>query len=97
MLPSDSTAWPPASETKRYSRIAINSTWYGGDPQALSALYGGNVPTAGPSQKNLVSRVYDWLWGQSDPTQLDDKVHVPVAQDIAQMERFLRFVRVDKP
>ena len=91
MLPSDSTAWPPASETKRYSRIAINSTWYGGDPQALSALYGGNVPTAGPSQKNLVSRVYDWLWGQSDPTQLDDKVHVPVAQDIAQMSADLLF------
>jgi len=72
------------------------SAWYGGDPQELTRLYGGDVPVNGRSQKNMLSRVYDWLWGQVDPAQLDDKVHLPVAQDIAQMSADLLFAEAPR-
>jgi len=90
-LPADNSSFPPAEQTDRYSRMATNSIWYGGDPARLTSLYGGDINVSHRSQKNIISRVFDWFWGQSDPTQLDDKVHLPVAQDIAQMSAELLF------
>lgn len=89
-LPADNSAWPPANQTRRYSQMRTNSTWYGGDPVELRALYGGEVvPTR--KRQSLAARAYDWFWGQADPSAPDDKIHVPVAQDIAQMSSELLF------
>lgn len=86
-LPDNKTAWPPADHTGRYSRIASSSVWYGGDPAALSAFYaGGNSrATVVSGVKHAVSRFFGWFWSKEDPTAPDDKIHVPLAQDIATM------------
>ena len=93
-LPENKSAWPPAEHTERYSRMATNSTWYGGDPAHLAAMYGGNVGARTEVQNGLkyaISRVFGWFWGKTDPTAPDDKLHVPVAQDIATMSADLLF------
>lgn len=86
-LPENRTAWPPAEDTSRYSRMRVTSTWYGGDPAQLEDLYQGSGKSAGYSSplKAAISRVFAWFWSKSDPTAPDDKVHVPLAQDIATM------------
>lgn len=84
-LPENNTAWPPAEHTGRYSRMATSSVWYGGDPAELSAFYAGGSPRAsvGVGVKHAISRIFGWFWSKEDPTAPDDKVHVPLAQDIA--------------
>lgn len=88
-LPDAKTAWPPASHTARYSRMGVNSIWYGGDPAALAGLYGGG--RAEVATRGWGDRVRDWFWGKSDPSALDDKIHVGVAQTIATMSSELLF------
>lgn len=86
-LPESNASWPPASETGRYGRMAVNSTWYGGDPAALEHLYagGGEGEKFRSGLRYQISRVAAWFWGTSDSTAPDDKVHLPLPQDIATM------------
>jgi len=92
-LPLGKMNWPPSHEARRYDRMHVSATWYAGDPRDLAALYGGDVPRTERTResKRLLNRVYDWYWGQNDPAELDDKMHLPVAQDIAQMSSELLF------
>lgn len=83
-LPAANSAWPPAAHTKRYSRLKALSTWYGGDPDALIALYGGNTTQATDSP-GIVQRVFSWFWSKNDATAPNEKMHVPLAADIATM------------
>lgn len=91
-LPAPNTSWPPAAEHNRYRRMAVNATWYAGDPERLAALYGGLVP-AGSTRKNrrFLGVLHDWFWGTTDENEPDDKVHVPVAQDVATLSADLLF------
>lgn len=89
-LPENNTSFPPKEHSSRYSRMKVNATWYGGDPTKLSALYGGNATGTGHSRRGI-SRVFDWFWGKQDLNQPDDKIHVPVAQDIATLSSELLF------
>lgn len=84
-LPESKAAWPPASETGRYSRMSVNSTWYAGDPAALATLYDDSASGAKHRSaiRYAVDTVRSWFWGASDKSQPDDKRHLPVAQDIA--------------
>ena len=84
-LPESKAAWPPASETGRYGRMAVNSTWYGGDPAALGTLYqsGSQGEKFRSGLRYQIARVAAWFWGTHDPNAPDDKVHLPVPQDIA--------------
>jgi hypothetical protein len=75
--------------------MRTNSTWYDGDPVQLRSLYAGEQ-TSTRKQGNLLTRAYDWFWGQSDPSAPDDKIHVPLAQDIAQMSSELLFAAPPK-
>lgn len=102
-LPAEKTAWPPAEHTARYDRMHVASTWYGGDPEKLRILYSGLNQTRGAELAMTRGRVagwlasaFGWLWGRIDPTQPDDKLHVPVAQDIATMSADLLFARSPK-
>ncbi|QYC54343.1 portal protein [Microbacterium phage Pickles13] len=92
-LPENKAAWPPASETGRYGRMAVNSVWYGGDPTALADLYQDG--SAGEKYRSgiryFVERIASWFWASSDPSAPDDKVHLPVAQDIATMSSEVLF------
>lgn len=89
-LPENNIPFPPKEHSSRYSRMKINATWYGGDPDKLSNIYGGNSSSSRPRRQG-VARVFDWFWGKTDDTQLDDKIHVPVAQDIATLSSELLF------
>jgi hypothetical protein len=65
--------------------MKTSSVWYGGDPAELAAFYAGGTSRAQfqSTVKHAISRVFGWFWSKSDPTAPDDKVHVPLAQDIA--------------
>jgi hypothetical protein len=61
--------------------------WYGGDPDRLTALYGGG--SAGPDPKpiqytdGLAGRIARWWWGSPPaPGEQRTKLHVPLAGDI---------------
>lgn len=92
-LPESKAAWPPASETGRYGRMAVNSTWYGGDPTALGNLYAGG--SGGEKFRSglryHIERIASWFWASTDENAPDDKVHLPVAQDIATMSSEVLF------
>lgn len=88
-LPESKTAWPPARHTSRYSRMGVCSVWYGGDPAALSGLYGGG--RAEVQTRGWGDRIRGWFWGKTDPTVPDDKIHVGVPQQIATMSSELLF------
>jgi hypothetical protein len=86
-LPGKNAAWPPAEHTERYTRMVTASTWYGGDPKQLATLYSGSSGSStgetSRAARNAMQRLFGWFWGRTDPTQPDDKVHVPLAQDLA--------------
>lgn len=92
-LPNNNAAWPPASETGRYGRMRVNSTWYGGDPTQLSALYatGSTGAQYRSGLKYAIERIASWFWASSDANAPDDKVHLPIAQDIATMSSEVLF------
>lgn len=92
-LPGSRAEWPPASETGRYGRMAVNSTWYGGDPAKLGELYEGGKAgeTFRSGLRYTISRVAAWFWGTVDESQPDDKVHLPVPQDIATLSSEVLF------
>lgn len=86
-LPDSGTAWPPAEHTGRYSRMQTSSVWYGGDPGKLAEHYAGGNASAeyNSSAKHAISRFFAWFWSRTDSTKPDEKVHVPLAQDLAAM------------
>lgn len=92
-LPDNKAAWPPASETGRYGRMAVNSTWYGGDPTMLADLYqnGSSGEKYRSGLRYQIERIASWFWASNDPSAPDDKVHLPIAQDIATMSSEVLF------
>jgi hypothetical protein len=70
--------------------------WYGGDPERLTALYGGGA--AGPQPKPVqytdgwAGRISRWWWG-TPPAEGEQrtKVHVPLAGDICAASADLLF------
>jgi hypothetical protein len=92
-LPENNIEWPPERETSAYDRMRVNATWYGGDPAKLGQLYGGTASTSSVSSplKHAISRWFGWFWAKYDATAPDDKIHVPIAQDIAQLSSELLF------
>lgn len=92
-LPENKSAWPPASETGRYGRMAVNSVWYGGDPTALANLYadGSTGEKHRSGMRYYIERIASWFWATQDPSAPDDKVHLPVPQDIATMSSEVLF------
>lgn len=101
-LPSDAKqAWPPRELQPVYDKIAIWSAWYSGDPDALSAVYGGttgaNIPFFGnDSGTGLRGRaraaIQRFFWGkQTTVTEQRTKLHIPMAGDIASASADLLF------
>ena len=83
-LPSNGTAWPPASA--HTEQVSEWSAWYSGDPATLGAYYGPRTAVVDrPSQfrGGVVGKVARWWWGT--PTaggEAPAKLHVPLAADI---------------
>lgn len=95
MLPDPNSPWPPPGLEKPYDDIQAWSAWWGGDPEVLSAVYGGARTTTEHSwtqRGGLVGALQRWFWGQPPrPGEQRTKLHVPVAAEIAQVSADLLF------
>lgn len=108
-LPADKTPWPPTRDISRYSKMRVASIWYEGNPENLANLYRGGVVETVPAgnQGGFLTSTYrlvhKWFWG-SPPVagEKDNKIHVPIAADIATLSSELLFaepptVKLDAP
>jgi A118 family predicted phage portal protein len=96
--------WPPPELSKSIlPNMGLWSAWYAGDPELLSAVYGGrtgNDPTQtgffasdhGGFKATMGRALQRWFWGE--PTRGPDrrlKLHVPIAADLCQASADLIF------
>lgn len=91
-LPDKNVAWPPAHLTRIGAKYAEWSAWYSNDTTALGEIYskgGGNTR----STASVVGLFDKYFWGKrnTDLTQPQSKLHVPVASDICQASADLLF------
>lgn len=105
-LPTGGGQWPPKALAPVTSQLTTWSAWYTGDPDQLSAIYGGNY-TYGPGSaagqfygsesgkgvRATVGRVLRrWFWGTQTPSgEQQGKLHLPAAGDIASVSAGLLF------
>lgn len=104
-LPDDgSIPWPPPHLAKPFAEMERLAAWWIGDPEELSAVYGGTTQTASTSEKSfdrpaqyrggVAGAVARWWWGQpTTPQQQRSKVHIPLASEIATASADLLFSR----
>ncbi len=99
-LPDSSVPWPPKDTERPRALYDAWGAWYSGDPDQLSAYYGGGgahsrlSPTPRPSQYRggVIGTVARWFWGSPpDPNQLPNRLHVPLASDISSTNADLLF------
>jgi A118 family predicted phage portal protein len=86
-LPDRSIEWPPPKLKPAFQAMNCWDAWYGGDPERLTALYGGGAsgPQPRPVQygTGVMSRIARWWWGTPPaPGEQRNKLHVPIAGDI---------------
>jgi len=89
-LPTSNIKWPPApfdTVSAKYKELAA---WYSGDPQALMSYYGSHVTShsgerASQFYGGLVGAVSRIFWGtpKSRGTSYRNKLHIPLAEEIA--------------
>lgn len=106
-LPDRNQPWPPSKLKVAFDAMNCWDAWYGGDPERLTALYGGGAsgPLPRPIQHGtgMVSRIARWWWGTPPaPGEQRTKLHVPIAGDICGASSDLLFseapiLRVDDP
>lgn len=102
--PGGDAPWPPAYLKDPFAQMSILAAWWEGDPERLSAVYGGTADAAATAQKSferptqyrggVVGTVARWFWGQpTAPQQQRTKVHIPLASEIATASADLLFSR----
>jgi hypothetical protein len=96
-LPDRDTAWPPTDPTVA-TALADWDAWYSADPDRLGDRYLNRglreLPENRPSQLRggVIGRVARWFWGQpTAPGEKRDKLHIPLAGDIARTSSSLLF------
>ena len=103
-LPDGGGPWPPRNLDLVTARLDVWSTWYTGDPDRLSLLYGGSLagdparPIGAPEinlrgWRGWLSRLAQrWFWGTQTPdNEKRTKLHLPLAGDIAATSADLLF------
>lgn len=95
-LPDSNIDWPPARMRPALKAMNTWDAWYGGDPDRLTALYGGGA--AGPDPKPVqytdgwAGRIARWWWGTPPATgEQRTKIHVPLASDLCTASADLLF------
>ena len=84
-LPEQPMKWPPIEFDNAYEAYLIWDAWYTGDADMLSTLY---ATTRMQTKTSLWGQVRRRFWGTPTPTnvsQQPNKLHVPVASEIARM------------
>lgn len=95
-LPTADTPWPPTDERVLHA-LADWDAWYASDPDRLEARYTGRgyrdvVNRPAQSRGGVVGRLARWFWGNPTPEgEKRDKLHVPLAGDIARTSSELLF------
>ncbi|WP_282795174.1 phage portal protein [Streptomyces sp. CC224B] len=96
-LPDRDIAWPPTDPTVQ-NALADWDAWYSADPDRLGDRYLNRglreLPENRPAQMRggVVGRVARWFWGQpTPPGQQREKIHIPLAGDIARTSSALLF------
>jgi A118 family predicted phage portal protein len=102
-LPQNGTPWPPAALANQIlPKLGEWAAWYAGDPDMLSAVYGGQQ-NMDPGQTGFFASDHGgftamgralkrMFWGE--PTRAPDrrmKLHVPLAADLCQASADLLF------
>lgn len=96
--------WPPKPLAPVFDKLNVWSAWYAGEPDQLSAIYGGQTGAGDETQTGFFAsqqggfrsavrnRLQRWFWGQATATtEQRTKLHVPVAGDIAATSADLLF------
>ncbi|WP_329622931.1 capsid protein [Streptomyces sp. NBC_01255] len=95
-LPDSGTTWPPIDPVVQ-SDLADWDAWYSAEPDRLEQRYadrGAAGATNRPSQYagGVRGRVARWFWGAPTPAgEKRDKLHIPLAGDIARTSSGLLF------
>lgn len=97
-LPAADQDWPPKAYDEPAAKIAEWSAWYSGKPEDLRRVYGGHHTSNYPENRSsqyrggIVGAVSRWFWGPpSDLGEPDERVHVPLADDISGVAAGLLF------
>lgn len=98
------TPWPPPECEPIYRQYAVWGAWWSADHDQLAAIYSGdtNRDTTGffasetggfkATARRVVDTVKRWFWGSTATSrQPRQRVHVPLAADIAQASAALLF------
>jgi hypothetical protein len=96
-LPTTDITWPPTDPTVQ-NALADWDAWYSSEPDRLTDRYLNRgvreLPENRPAQYRggVVGRVARWFWGNpTAPGEKRDKLHVPLAGDIARTSSELLF------
>ncbi len=96
-LPDRDVAWPPTDPVVQ-TALADWDAWYSSDPDRLGDRYLNRgireLPENRPSQYRggIVGTLSRWFWGQpTEPGQKREKLHIPLAGDIARTSSALLF------
>ncbi|MGW8762361.1 phage portal protein [Streptomyces sp. NPDC055815] len=95
-LPSSDTTWPPIDPLVQ-SDLADWDAWYSAEPDRLEQRYAGRGTVGAPNRPSqyaggLRGRVARWFWGNPTPDgEKRDKLHIPLAGDIARTSSGLLF------
>ncbi|MFC9847785.1 capsid protein [Streptomyces sp. NPDC060223] len=100
-LPTADTPWPPIDE-RIQSALADCDAWYSSEPDRLEERYLGRgyrdtVDRPAQHRGGVVGRLARWFWGNpTEPGQKREKLHVPLAGDIARTSSELLFSEAPK-
>ncbi|MFI1409405.1 phage portal protein [Streptomyces sp. NPDC020707] len=100
-LPRNNIIWPPTDPCVQ-AALADWDAWYSSDPDRLEASYTGRgyreaVDRPSRYRGGVVGKVARWFWGNPTPEgEKRDKLHVPLAGDIARTSSELLFAEPPK-
>lgn len=100
-LPNADTPWPPKHLAPVTNQLNAWSAWWTGDPEMLSAVYGGAVDYGrtgffaseqGGFKERIRNTIQRWFWGTRPPThEQRQKLHIGLAGSIASTSADLLF------
>lgn len=95
-LPADTRdPWPPRSWRLLQSDVDEAAAWYSGDGDQLSRFYGGTTSDGEPP-RDVRDRVRFWRRQAQQQVRKRERVHVPVAGDVAATSADLLFGEAPK-
>ncbi|MEU3097204.1 phage portal protein [Streptomyces sp. NPDC006967] len=89
-LPESGTAWPPPQWAPYYRAMRVDDAWYSGDRARLARVYGHHNDVR--ERRKLWGR----LLNRPQPSKREQRLHVPLAGDIARTSADLLFADMPK-